>query len=163
MDKKIRKPTRLQEYDYATPGAYFITICTKDRQKILSEIHGVGEGLCALPQVQLTQIGKIVEKSIHYMDESVHGFSVDRYVVMPNHIHLLITLSAISETGGHRGPPLHKIIGQFKSYTTHRYGKVLWQRSYYDHIIRGEQDYRDIWQYMDNNPTRWQEDEFYTP
>ena len=161
MDNEIRKPNRLQEYDYATVGAYFITICTKDRAEILSKIRIVGEGLCALPHIELTDVGKMVEQSIQYIDRTIPGFSVDRYVIMPNHVHLLITLSAIPETGGHRGPPLHKVIGQFKSYTTHTYGRVLWQRSYYDHVIRGEQDYRDVWEYIDQNPARWREDELY--
>ena len=163
MDYTIRKPNHLQEYDYATPGAYFITICTKHRAKILSEIRIVGEGLCALPHVELTNVGDMVEQSLLYIDRTIPGFWVDRYVIMPNHVHLLITLSAISETGGHRGPPLHKVIGQFKSYTTHTYGQVLWQRSYYDHVIRGEQDYAAVWQYIDQNPAHWQEDELYTP
>jgi len=63
--------------------------------------------------------------------------------------------------GGHRGPPLHKIIGQLKSYTTHHYGRKLWQRSYYEHVIRGERDYRDVWHDIETNPLRWQEDEYY--
>jgi len=163
-----RKPTRLTAYDYSTPGVYFVTICTKDRVKILCDVaptlnSSVGEGLCALPRIELTTIGKMVEKSIHYIHTQIPGFLVDHYVIMPNHIHLLVKITASSETGGHGGPPLHKIIGQFKSYTTHQYGHPLWQRSYHDHIIRGEQDYNDVWQYMDNNPARWQEDRFYTP
>ena len=161
MKDNVRQPNRLQEYNYATPGAYFITICTKDRKCVLSKIHYVGEGLCALPQTELSDVGDMVEKSIQHIHRTIPGFSIDRYVIMPNHLHLLITLSAIPETGGHRGPPLHKVIGQFKSYTTHRYGQVLWQRSYYDHVIRGEQDYRDVWQYIENNPARWREDKLY--
>ena len=152
MEKSIRKQIRLREYDYTTAGAYFITSCTKDRVPLLSRIDAVGEGLCALPQIQLTDIGKQVEKSIRYLNDSTKGVTISKYVIMPDHVHLLMTLSPIDETGGHRGPPLHKIIGQFKSYTTHCYGDVLWQRSYHDHGIRGEQDYRDVWQYMDNNP-----------
>ena len=163
MEHTERKAIRLQEYDYSTPGAYFITICTKDRKGILSKIGIVGEGLCALPQPILTDIGKMVDQSIQYLNTHIPSFSVDKYVIMPNHIHLLVQIRGDSVLGGHRGPPLHKIIGQFKSYTTHRYGMELWQRSYYDHIIRGEEDYRDVWQYIDGNPARWREDDLYTP
>ena len=148
----------MRTYDYSEDGAYFVTICAKDRKCVLSEIHNVGEGLCALPQIRLTPIGNVVEQSIWYIHHNIPGFAVDKYVVMPNHVHLLVR---IFETGGHRGPPLQKIIGQFKSYTTHCYKQVLWQRSYHDHIVRGEQDYREIWQYIDENPQKWQEDCFF--
>ena len=156
-----RKATRLREYDYSTPGGYFVTICTKNRKPVLSKIELVGEGLCALPQTTLTKTGEMVEKSIQYLAQNIPCFSVDRYVIMPNHVHLLVQITADSETGGHRGPPLHKIMGQFKSFTTHTYGTVLWQRSFHDHVIRGEEDYREILHYIDQNPARWQEDEFF--
>ena len=160
-NKPTRKKIRLQSELYSQPGVYFITICTKNRAKILSEIHIVGEGLCALPHIELTDAGAMVEQSIHYIDRTISGFSVDRYVIMPNHIHLLVTLSPIPETGGHRGPPLQKIIGQFKSYTTHGYGNVLWQRAYYDHIVRNQADYDDIYHYIEENPLKWELDELY--
>ena len=154
-----RKPLRLSAYDYATAGGYFVAICTKDRAPILSQIVLVGEGLCALPQPELTDVGRMVEQSIEYLHNNISGLAVDKYVIMPNHVHLLVRLAPTNETGGHGGPPLHKIIGQFKSFTTHQYKDVLWQRSYYDHVIRGEEDYRDVWNYIDQNPARWQEDE----
>ena len=67
-----RKSPRLKNYDYSTPGAYFVTICTKDRKNILSDII-VGEGLCALPTNKLTSIGDFVENSIKYLDENFDG------------------------------------------------------------------------------------------
>ena len=162
MERDIRKSTRLSEYDYSAPGVYFVTICTKDRSPILSQIELVGEGLCALPQSKLTDVGEMVEQAVEYINEHIPGFRVDKYVIMPNHLHLLVQVLG-SETGGRGGPPLHKVIGQFKSYTTHRYKEVLWQRSFYDHIIRGEQDYRDVWEYIEHNPARWLEDALYHP
>jgi REP element-mobilizing transposase RayT len=156
MNEPVRKTPRLAEYDYSQPGVYFVTICTKDKQKILCDI--VGEGLCALPSVELTSIGKVVEDSIRYLHDAVDGVAVEKYVIMPNHIHMLIR---IFETGGHRGPPLQKVVGQFKSYTTHCYQKSLWQRSFHDHVVRGEEDYREIWKYIDQNPLRWENDTFY--
>ena len=158
MDRKQRKNTRLPAYDYSENGVYFVTICTKDRRSVLSNVCVVGEGLRALPQIELTPIGEVVEQSIRYLQQHIPGVAVDQYVIMPNHVHMLVR---IFETGGHRGPPLQKIIGQFKSYTTHCYKTVLWQRSFHDHVVRGEQDYRDVWRYIDQNPHKWQEDPFF--
>jgi REP element-mobilizing transposase RayT len=65
------------------------------------------------------------------------------------------------ELGGHGNPPLQDIIRDLKSFTTHKFGEILWQRSYYDHIIRNQQDYEDAWNYIDGNPLKWQDDELF--
>ena len=158
MNLPKRKPTRFADYDYSSEGAYFITICTKDKQKILCDI--VGEGLCALPSVKLTSIGEIVKQSIEYIDNNYDYISVDKYVIMPNHVHLIIT----NQTGGHGDPPLqvYDIIGRMKSFTDSKYSGTLWQRSFHDHIIRDENDYLKIWNYIDTNPQKWTDDCFYT-
>ena len=75
---------------------------------------------------------------------------------MPNHVHLLI-----NTTGGDGAPPLQDIIKRFKTYTTKMYGKSFWQRSFHDHIIRGEEDYKKIWEYIDTNVIRWEYDCYY--
>ena len=67
----------------------------------------------------------------------------------------------IINSGGHGNPPLHKIIGELKSYTTYKFGDDLWQRSFHDHIIRNEHDYLKIWEYIDNNPLKWELDCYY--
>ena len=158
MELPKRKPTRLKNYDYSSDGAYFITICTHNKQKILCDI--VGEGLCALPSIKLTPIGETVNKSINYINNNYADILVDKYVIMPNHIHLII----IKQTGGHGDPPLqiYDIIGRFKSFTDNKYNNTLWQRSFHDHIIRDEKDYLKIWNYIDTNPQKWTEDCFYT-
>jgi len=156
MQLPKRKSTRLKDYDYSTPGAYFVTICTQNRKCILSDI--VGEGLCALPQNNLTPTGKEIEKSIQYINDNDSGIVIDKYVIMPNHIHLIVVLD---DSGGRGSPPLQNIIGQLKSYTTRKFGQILWQRSFYDHIIRGEKDYQKIWEYIDTNPLKWELDCFY--
>ena len=89
MDLPKRKPTRLKNYDYSSEGAYFITICTHNKQKILCDI-GVEEGLCALPSINLTPIGEEVNESIKFIDNTYDNISVDKYVIMPNHIHLIL-------------------------------------------------------------------------
>ena len=157
MELKTRKELRLKDYDYGTPGAYFVTICTHGKEKLLCNI--VGEGLCALPQIKLTDTGNMVEESIAYINSTYDTVKVDKYVIMPNHIHLLITIEG---TEGHGGPPLQTIIGRLKSYTTHKYGGILWQRSFYDHVIRSEKDYQKIWEYIDTNPIKWADDCYYS-
>ena len=152
-----RKPTRLKEYDYSSVGAYFVTICVKDRKEILSKII-VGEGLCALPKNELTPIGKQIEKSIEYINNNYMGVSIPKFIVMPNHIHLIVHLE---DTGGDGTPPLQNVIGQLKSYTTKKYKHTFWQRSFHDHIIRDEKDYAKIWEYIDTNAIKWEEDCFY--
>ena len=78
---------------------------------------------------------------------------------MPNHIHMLVAIE--NNTGGDGTPPLQNIVGAFKSFTTNKYGKKLWQRSFHDHIIRNESDYLKIWNYIDTNPAKWTDDCFY--
>ena len=152
-----RKQNRLQNFDYSANGAYFITICTHNKECILSNI--VGEGLCALPKINLNPIGEEIEKSINYINDYYDNIKIVKHIIMPNHIHLLIEIN--NQTGGHGDPPLQSIIGQLKSYTTNKYGKQLWQRSYYDHIIRNEEDYLNVWEYINNNVKKWTEDKYY--
>lgn len=139
MNLPKRKSPRIRGYDYSTPGAYFVTICTHNKQHILSNI--VGEGFHTLPQNILTPIGIEVENSIQYINKNYVGVEIEKYVVMPNHIHLIVNLN---DSGGHGNPPLQNIIGQLKSYTTNKFGGVLWQRSFHDHIIRDENDYKKL-------------------
>ena len=157
MELPKRKPTRLKEYDYSSNGYYFVTVCTKNKEKLLCEI--VGEGLCALPKIKLTGIGEIVNNAINYINDNYENAYVDKYVIMPNHIHLILEI----KTGGDGTPPLqgYDIIGRLKSFTDNQYGGKLWQRSFYDHIIRNERDYCEVWNYIDSNPNEWIKDEFY--
>lgn len=157
MDLPKRKNARLKDYDYTQNGYYFITICTHKKQKVLCDI--VGEGLCALPKIILSEIGKITDEAINFINQNYKTISVDKYIIMPNHLHLIIKID--NQTGGHGDPPLPNVIGYLKSFTTHKYGKPLWQRSFHDHIIRGKNDYLKIWNYIDTNPQKWSEDCFY--
>ena len=145
-----------------------MTICTEHRKHILAEIYPVGADDSVRPygtfEYKLTPVGEMVENCIHQIEERQSTIFVHKYVVMPNHIHMVI---AIDDTaGGQSRPPLQKIVQGFKSVTTRKcwdYGRTtLWQRSYYDHIIRSEAEYLQIWQYIDENPAHWAEDEYYT-
>lgn len=160
-----RKNIRLKDYDYSQSGYYFVTICTHERLNLLSNI--VGGGFHAAPQIELTEIGKEIVKSVEYLDNHIPNVGINNYVVMPNHVHLIITLDQLQE-GGHGSPPLHKIVGQFKSYTNKIYNElnkaknlILWQRNYYDHIIRNDREYHEIYEYIENNPIKWELDEYY--
>ena len=87
-NKYNRRSIRIKEYDYSKEGMYFITICTQDRKKILSEIVGADDPVCP----QLTSIGKIVDNIIREIDKIYNNVYIDKYVVMPNHIHLIIII-----------------------------------------------------------------------
>ena len=157
MEQQKRKRTRLKAYDYSSAGVYFVTVCVKDRKRLLGEV--VGEGLRALPKTQLTDIGLKVKDAIEYINTQYQNISVDNYVVMPNHIHLLVRYEA--PVGGRGAPPLQDVIARFKSFTTHQYGKQLWQRSFIDHIIRNERDYIEHYTCIENNPIKWEIDKLY--
>ncbi len=155
-----RKQIRLSDYDYSQTGFYFITICTKNKQKILSTITGGDPH--ATPNVELTLLGKEIVKTVNFIENHNPDVLIDKYIIMPNHIHAIIIL------GGDGTPPLHKIIGQLKSFTTKRYNdinktknQILWQRSYYDHVIRNDREYREVWNYIDINPLKWEDDKYY--
>ncbi len=165
MNLLQRKPTRLKGYDYGSAGAYFITICTKNRQCVLSSI--VGEGL-APPVVRLTHYGEIAEAQICLLTSRFPSASVEKYVIMPNHIHLILRLQKctkdLSPAGGASpSPTVSTIIGVLKSIVARscKCGTTLFQRSFHDHIIRNSEDYRRIWEYIDSNPAKWAEDCFY--
>ena len=159
-----RKPTRLKGYDYGTNGGYFITVCTHKKQCILSKVVTVGEGF-PLPQIKLTPYGRIVDCFIKELPHRYTDITIDNYVIMPNHIHLLI--SVCGENG--RGNPSPTIIGWLKYQATKEInglrgtpGERVFQRSFHDHIIRGEEDYGEIWEYAEHNPQKWETDCFYT-
>src|SRR5690554_33105 len=139
MEKNLpqRKNIRLKEYDYSTAGYYFVTICTYLKKPVLSKV--VGGGFHAAPHTELTPIGEQIVKTINYINQQYLNVKIDKYVIMPNHIHLILILEN-SEPGGRGNPPLHKVIGQLKSFTNKKYNDlshsiniILWQRNYYDH------------------------------
>ena len=170
MDKlPQRKNIRLKNYDYSKPGYYFITICTHHKQCLLSRI--VGNGFHAVPQIELTPIGEEIEQIIKYIDNNYKGIKIDKYTIMPNHIHLIIILEADErerKADGGGSPSLQSVIGRLKSFSAKKYNEInktqdmiLWQKSYHDHIIRGEEDYQKIWGYIETNPLKWELDKYY--
>ena len=168
MDLPKRKPNRLPAFDYSTPGAYFITICTQDMRPILGTV--VGGGALDAPSGHLTEYGRIIEHHILSGDR-IPSVRVDKYVIMPNHIHMILLINGVLEpsaySGTSRAPSptnavIPRFVSVFKRLCHQEIGKKIFQRSYHDHVIRDTNDYQRIWQYIDNNPSRWCEDCFYT-
>ncbi len=162
-DLPKRKPTRLKDFDYSKCGAYFITICTENRKNLLSLIVGEGSSL-----TQLTPYGKIADKWINELSCKYREISVDHYVVMPNHIHLLLSINHGSGREN-PSPTVSTAIGWLKYQITKDINdlkkskcKKIFQRSFYDHVIRNKDDYMEIAKYIKDNPTRWYYDKLYS-
>ena len=149
-----RKDLRLKEYDYAA-GWYFVTICTAGRKCIFG--HVVGGDAHIAPQMALSTYGKTVEQYI----KTISG--IDSYVIMPNHVHFVVSIGAENGSMWASTPTktLGSLVRSFKTMVTKAIGEKIWQRYYYDHVIRNEADYLRIRQYMDNNPAQWAEDVYY--
>ncbi len=162
MPQPERKRLRLPDHDYSSPGAYFVTICTKDRRCILSRIT-VGAGVLGGPRLILTEAGRITERYILSMTR-MPGILVDKYVIMPNHVHMIVRIEPCDGPPGASAPTgssLPDAIGAWKRLVHREIGQKIFQRSYYEHVIRGEGEYRQIWTYVDENPAKWAEDQYY--
>ena len=161
-----RRSIRLKEYNYSEPGFYFVTICVKDKKCILGKV--VDDLVNFDTKVELSEIGKIVEKEWLEIKNYFIGIEVDNYVIMPNHIHgiIVINVGAIHELPlQRRKMVLSKIIGKFKMNTAKRInvfmnnsGCSFWQRNYYEHIIRNEKELEKIRNYIIDNPRKWDKD-----
>lgn len=157
MELPKRKPNRLKEYDYSDTGVYFITICTKDRKRLLSEIK-VGFGIYDKPQVCLSEYGIITEKYLKKISNEHVDISVDHYVIMPDHIHMLVSVHkklGASQVPHPTNETIPKFVSLFKRYCNREVGWNMWQKSYFDHIIRNERDYYEYYVYIENNPIKW--------
>ena len=159
MERPVRKPNRLRGYDYSQQGCYFVTICTRGREHLLGHV-AVGADVLIGPRVSLSKIGKTVETVIEKMP------AVQKYVVMPNHVHILLQISA--PEGGPMGTSAPTQAGPWsvrylKRAVTRACGENIWQRGYHDHIVRNDADYLRVWDYIETNPAKWREDRYYCP
>jgi REP element-mobilizing transposase RayT len=174
---------RLRNFDYASAGAYFVTICSQGRECLFGE---VGDGVMAV-----NDAGLMVESVWSGLSERFSGIELDAFVIMPNHVHFILFLvgaplvGALSSEGalpfaneqntraGTRPVPttVGDIVGAFKSVTTHEYSigvtksgwpqfpGRLWQRNYFERIIRNDKELDKFRSYILRNPDRWAEDE----
>jgi REP element-mobilizing transposase RayT len=184
-----RRSIRLKGYDYSQAGRYFVTICVQNRKCLFGEIRLGAHAGAPLPNTTkmiLNDAGRMVEKWCMELPNKFPDIEIDTYIIMPNHFHAIITNVGAhlcvrpndnppvsgeqSVSGEHIGSPLQ----WFKTMTTNEYirgvkvlgwqpfDKKLWQRNYYEHVIRNEQSYRNITEYIINNPANWIKDQLYT-
>ncbi|MBQ4037835.1 MAG: transposase [Clostridia bacterium] len=153
---KNRKKIRLKGANYSDCGAYFITVCTKNKEPLLSDIllsEAENE-----PCVVLKKHGAIADKIIIQLDHFYENLSVDQYIIMPNHIHLLLLVTESESTKkepSEQNTVISKFVSTFKRFCNKKYGMNIWQSRSFDHIIRNKQDYDEHVRYILNNPSRW--------
>ncbi|MBW4660011.1 MAG: hypothetical protein KME15_15155 [Drouetiella hepatica Uher 2000/2452] len=176
-DKHHRRSIRLKEYDYLSPGAYFITICTHQRQCLFGEIVN-GE-------MQLSEMGEIAESCWQAIPDHFARVQLDGFVVMPNHLHGIILIADTCrgmalpcpypkmqlekrKFGQPIAGSLSTTVGSFKSAATKQIntlrnatGIPVWQRNYYENIVPNEESLHRLRQYIHNNPLSWQEDQLH--
>ena len=160
-----RKTTKLKDYDYSQNGYYFITICTINRINYFGEVRR--GGVLLLPNMALTEMGKIVSDQWHEIQSRYENIILDEFIVMPNHIHGIIAIADRREEQS-PSPTINDIVCAFKSITTkicnksgNSQGRIIWQRSFHDNIIRNEQSLMEIREYIVNNASKWQDDKYY--
>ena len=164
MELPKRKATRLENFNYSENGAYFITICTENRKQILSNII-VGTGVLDCPKIQLLNHGKIADKYIQQLNDFYDNILVDKYIIMPDHIHFILSIQIgqsrtpfptdVNSKIDNKNSVIARFVSTFKRFCNKEYGENIWQSRYYDHIIRNENDYKEIWEYIENNPASW--------
>jgi putative transposase len=164
--KRIRKPHRLKEYDYASAGVYFVTFCTANMKCFLSQIKADGNLILGIA-------GKIVDQEILRTEELRADFALIEYCVMPNHVHILFSLAGEHSEGKsnafkeRNGGSASAIVSAIKSAVTRRlrdrYKRPdleVWHEKFHDHVVRDEADLDRIREYIINNPGQWAEDRY---
>lgn len=167
-----RRSIRLRDYDYAAVGAYFVTVCAQGRECLFG---GIVDGAMVL-----NDAGRMVEGWWAKLPEVFINVSVDSSIVMPNHFHGIVVLVGaaprvrpldLTNKGAHAGAPLQRVVQWFKTMTTNAYIRGakehnwspfpgrLWQRNYYERIIRNDTELNAIREYIATNPQRWADDE----
>ena len=128
----------------------------------------VGRGILDAPDVQLSKYGMYIREAIAFLAEKHPELLIHHWVIMPNHVHILLSIRCDpAASGGASGMPrptnalIPKLVSSLKRFTNRKAGVDLWQNGYYDHIIRDERDFLIRWQYIDNNPAAWLDDDYY--
>lgn len=158
-ERHHRRSIRLQGYDYTRAGAYFVTICTQNREHLFGEV--------VTGEMRLNEMGRIVAETWRWLATQYDYVELDEWIVMPNHLHGIIVITDNCRGGSRTAPtvkrkPIGRLIGAFKTVSTKRInehrgtpGFPIWQRNYYEHIIRNEDDLEAIRRYIACNPLRW--------
>ena len=144
----VRKRLRLKKFDYSKEEIYFITICIKNRIELLGKIIETN-------RIELTKIGNISEQYIKKIEIKYKNVKIDEYIIMPNHIHLLLIVNKQNDIG------ISRIIKQYKMCVSKIIGYSIWQKSFYEHIIRNEKEYWKIKEYIKDNIINWKKDKYF--
>ena len=160
MEFPKRKQNRLTEFDYSMPNAYFITICADKRENLF---WTDADTIVDRPKnVPLSYLGAVVRQSIEDIPKYYPAISVDHYVIMPNHVHLLLQIHTDSSGRSMIAPTISTVVRLMKGVVSKEFGFPIWQKGFHDHVIRNDMDYQEIWNYIDGNPGKWTEDRLYT-
>lgn len=162
-ERPTRKKIRLPQHDYSKPGAYFVTICTGDRAKILWEEnpdcthvqwHAVGAN-CVRPQnLPLSIIGYVMMSELEVWNKTYPAVTLSSYVIMPDHLHVMIEIHADENGRPQVAPTVSRMVKQFKGRVTKAIGRSIWQKSFVEHVVRDQEDYARRMQYICDNPIR---------
>lgn len=144
----VRKRLRLKKFDYSKEEIYFITICIKNRIELLGKIIETN-------RIELTKIGNISEQYIKKIEIKYKNVKIDEYIIMPNHIHLLLIVNKQNDIS------ISRIIKQYKMCVIKIIGYSIWQKSFYEHIIRNEKEYWKIKEYIKDNIINWKKDKYF--
>ena len=162
-DSRKRRSIRLQGYGYSQAGAYFITVCTQGRECMFGEIV---DGT-----MRVNDAGQIVVSSWEWLATQYDHVELDTWEIMPNHLHGIIVITDNCRGGSRTAPTgrrkaIGRLIGAFKTVSTKSINELqetpgvkLWQRNYYEHIIRNEKELDRIREYIIVNPARWDTDQ----
>ena len=157
MELPNRKLQRLTGYDYSQNGYYFVTICTHNKNHIL--------GMVQNNNVYLSDYGKIASIEFENIKNHFDCIKVEKYIIMPNYIHCILVINT-NEERSRPFPTLSTVVGLFKSGVSKRIHQIdsslkVWQKSFYDCIIKNEKSYMECWKYIDQNALTWESDECY--
>lgn len=151
-----RKSLRIGDFDYSTAGAYFITLCTQNRETIFWNLRRGDLWSPAENQsLPLSHAGLMAEAEIQRLTTIYPAIRVDNYCIMPDHVHLILTVHPDDDGRAQLAPTISRVVQQFKGAVTKKIGRPIWQKSYFDHVIRGQRDYEEIWRYIEENPLKY--------
>jgi REP element-mobilizing transposase RayT len=151
-----RKLPRLSGYDYSQNGYYFVTICACQKRHLFGSVHQ--------QFVILNDIGKIVKNEILQIPRRLRGVNIDAFSIMPNHLHSIVVIE--KDEQGNKSPTLSGIIALYKAGVSRQIHSVyphitVWQKSFYDRILRDDTAYLEVLRYIEENPKKWESDEYY--
>ena len=161
MDKPNRKNIRLKGWDYSTNACYHVTICAKDRKCIFGQVKRTGD-IERPYEVEFTPLGSVCNEAISGDAGKNPAVSIENFVVMPNHVHILVWI----KRGEAKPVDLSSFVKYLKSKVT-RAARVagiqaeIWQKGYYERIIRNDEDFFGVWEYIDANPAKWDDDPYH--